>query len=133
LALARPDGLSVRQGRKFGLELGLALLALGGLAWWRGRGPVALGLWVAAVLLLLAALLVPARLRPVERAWMGCARLMSRVTTPLLVGALYFIVITPTAILMRALGRNPLDSRGERDSSWVARDPARRGDMRRQF
>jgi hypothetical protein len=133
LALGAPASLSVREGRKFGFTVGFAFLGLGGLAWWRGRGPVAEVFWVAAGLLLLAALLVPARLRPVERAWMGWARLISRVTTPILLGLMYFVVITPTAIVLRALGRNPLASRRERDSLWVARDAARRSDLRRQF
>lgn len=133
MALGAPTGLSVREGRKFGFTLGFAFLGLGGLAWWRGRGPVAEVFWAAAGLLLLAALFVPARLRPVERAWMGWARLISRVTTPILVGVMYFVVITPTAIVMRALGRNPLTSRRDRDSLWVARDEAHRSDLRRQF
>jgi hypothetical protein len=133
LALGSSTGLSAQKGRKFGYTVGLALLGLGGLAWWRGRGPVAEVFWVAAGLLLLAAHFVPARLRPVERAWMGWARLMSKVTTPILIGAMYFVVITPTAILMRALGRNPLTARRDRDTLWVTRDDARRSDLRRQF
>jgi len=133
LALGISTDLSVRQGRRFGLTLGLAFLGLGGLARWRGRGLVAEVLWVTASLLLLAALLAPARLRPVERAWMRWAQWMSRITTPILVGVLYFVVITPTALLMRAFGKNPLTSRRGRDSLWVDRDEARRSDLRRQF
>jgi hypothetical protein len=125
--------LSVREGRRFGLTVGLALLGLGGLAWWRGRAPVAEVLWAGAGLLLLAALVAPARLRPVERAWMAWARLVSRVTTPILVGVLYFAVLTPTAILMRACGRNPLTSRRDGDTLWVDRGEARRSDLHRQF
>ena len=135
LALGISSGLSVREGRRFGLTVGLALLGLGGLAWWRGRVPVAGVLWVAAGLLFLAALLAPARLRPVERVWMRWARLMSTVTTPILVGVLYFVVITPMAVLMRALGRNPLTPRprrGRRDTLWVDRE-AHRSDLHRQF
>jgi hypothetical protein len=64
---------------------------------------------------------------------MRWAQLMSRVTTPILVGVMYFVVITPTAVLMRALGRNPLTSRRDRDTLWVARGEVRRSDLRRQF
>jgi saxitoxin biosynthesis operon SxtJ-like protein len=133
LALGISTGLSVREGRRFGLTVGPAFLVLGGLAWWRGRVPVAGVFWVVAGLLLLAALLAPARLQPVERVWMRWARLMSQVTTPILIGVLYFVVITPMAILMRALGRNPLASRHDRDTLWVARGEARRSDLHRQF
>jgi hypothetical protein len=64
---------------------------------------------------------------------MGWARWISRVTTPILIGGIYFIVITPTAILMRALGKNPLTSRRAGDTLWVARGEAGRSDLGRQF
>lgn len=133
MALGPSTSLTVRQGRKFGLTVGLAFLALGALVWWRGRVPVAAVFGVVAGLLLLAALLVPASLRPVERAWMRGAELISRVTLPILIGVLYFAVITPIGIVMRALGRNPLDSRRHRETSWVDRGDDRRSDLRRQF
>jgi hypothetical protein len=133
LALGTSSSLIVRQGRNFGLTVGFAFLGLGGLAWWRGRWPVAEVFWVVAGLLLLAALIVPARLGPVERAWMRLARLMSRITTPVLIGVVYFVVITPIGLLMRFVGRNPLTSRRHGDTLWVDRGEARRSDLRRQF
>jgi hypothetical protein len=127
------SSLSVRQGRKFGFTVGLAFLVLGGLAWWRGRHPVAEGFGVVAGLLLLAALLVPARLLPVEKVWMRGARLISKVTNPIIIAFLYFVVITPTATLIRLLGRDTLTSRRDRDTLWVPRGEFRRSDLRRQF
>jgi len=63
---------------------------------------------------------------------MRWGRLVSGVTAPILIGVVYFGVITPTGILLRALGRNRLNSGRNRDSLWVARE-ARRSDLRRQF
>jgi hypothetical protein len=133
LALGTSTNLNVREGRKFGFTLGVAFLVLGGLAWWRGHRPVADGFLVVAGLLLLAGLLVPARLRPVERAWMRGARLISLVTNPIIIAILYFVVITPIAVLMRVLGWNTLTSRRHRDTLWIPRGEARRSDLRRQF
>ena len=126
-----PAGLSPSAGRRFGLTVGGAFLALAGLLWWRDHpagSAVAAGL---GALLALGGLLVPARLGPVFRAWMGLAHAISRVTTPIALGIVYFIVITPLGVLMRLLGKNPI-GRSKAESYWVARADAR-GTMSNQF
>jgi hypothetical protein len=132
VALGISTVMSVRKGRNFGFTVGLTFLALSGLAWWHSRVPAAEVLCVAGGLLILGALLAPARLSTLESAWMRWGRLVSGVTAPILIGVVYFGVITPTGILLRALGRNRLNSGRNRDSLWVARE-ARRSDLRRQF
>src|SRR5438093_4840490 len=87
--------LTVAEGRRFGLTVGAAFLALAGLAWWRGRVltfDVAVGVGLALVI---AALVVPARLGLFYRLWMGLAAVMSKVTTPIFMGIVYFVVVTP--------------------------------------
>ena len=125
--------MSAREGRKFGLSVGLAFLALGTLAWWRGRALTADVYFCISGVLLAAALVVPARLGPVERAWMRLALLISRVTTPIFMGIVYYVVVTPTGFLMRVLGRNQLTSAHDRETLWVPRGESRRSDLRRQF
>jgi hypothetical protein len=79
-----------------------------------------------------AGLLVPAHLGPVQRGWMGLAHAISRVTTPIFMGVVYFVVITPIGLLRRVLGGNPL--RAHRGATgWVDRQQAPRGDLTRQF
>jgi hypothetical protein len=63
---------------------------------------------------------------------MGLAHAISRVTTPIFMGIVYFLVITPVAAVRRAVGGNPL--RAHRGASgWVDRQTAPRGDLTRQF
>ncbi len=84
-----------------------------------------------------AGLAVPARLQPVERAWMGLAHLLSKVTTPIFMGIVYFVVLTPIAIVRRMAGGNPMTHKLEADSYWAKREPlepeAARQRMERQF
>ena len=121
------------QGRKFGLTVGAAFGALGGLLLWRGHEQVAIVLLVAAGLLLSAGIAVPTRLGPVERAWMGMALAISKVTTPILMSVVYFLVMAPVGLLRRAFGGNPLRQHGPRDSNWVEHKPSEHGSLRRQF
>ena len=130
-----PARLSAAAGRKFGLTVGGAFGVLAALAWWRGH-PLTLGIF--ATLgggLVLAALVVPTGLGPVYRAWMGLGLQLSRVTTPIFVSAIFFLVVTPTGLLMRLFGRRPLARPPGSGTLWVTRpaDARQRRDMEHQF
>jgi hypothetical protein len=134
LAAGIPARLSAADGRKFGLTVGGAFLVLAAVAFWRGRATTTAVLGSLGAALVLAALVAPTALGPVERAWMGLARAISKVTTPIVMGVVYFVVFTPFALAMRVAGRDALWLRRRGASTWVPR-PAdqQRGDLRRQF
>ncbi len=123
------------EGRKFGLTVGTAFLLLTGILWWRGKHGAIPYLGTLGGGLIGAGLAVPTLLGPIYRAWMGLAHLLSKITTPIFMGVVYFLVLTPTAFLMRAFGRRPLVRRAEGDSFWIERDSAapEPSRMKRQF
>lgn len=122
------------QGRRFGWTVGGAFLALAAIVWWRGHLKTAATFGVLGGALSLAALVIPASLGPVERAWMGLAKVISKVTTPIVMGLMYLLVLTPFGILRRAFGGNPLVHRPGDTGFWQPRAAdRRRGDLRRQF
>lgn len=128
-----PARLSPAEGRKFAFVVGTAFLVLAAVFWWRGHAFPMRAAGAIGALLMLAGLVTPGRLGPVHRAWMGLAHAISKVTTPVFMGLLYFLVLTPAGILRRTLGRNPL-VRPAGPSFWIDRDPAhRRSDLERQF
>lgn len=83
-------------------------------------------LWLIGGSLVVAALLVLQRLGPVERVWVALAHAISKVTTPILMGIVYFLVVTPIGLVMRLLGRNRSRRHGQRQASrhppsWTGR------------
>ena len=132
MAQGSPARLSPAEGRRFALTLAAAFAVLTALLWWRGHETPAGVTGTAAAAFAAAGLLVPGRLGPVQRAWMGLAHAISRVTTPIFMGVVYFLVITPIGILRRAFGGNPLRAHRGR-SGWVDRQGEPRGDLNRQF
>ena len=124
-----------QQGRRFGLTVGAAFLVLGSIAWWRGHPTTVTVLGGLGTILVLAGLVIPAYLGPVERAWMALAHAISRVTTPIVMGVMYFVVLTPIGLLRRTIGSNPLTHVAHDDTFWKPRPPnARRSaSMERQF
>lgn len=63
--------------------------------------------WVVAAALSLAALVAPARLRPVYRVWMRFAELLGWINTRIILGLIFYLIFVPFGLLMR-LVRDPM-------------------------
>jgi hypothetical protein len=125
---------SRRELRAFGLSVGGAFGVLAALAWWRGRAGTGMGLAVLGSVLVVGGAVAPLALRRVHRVWMALAHAISRVTTPILMGIVYFGLFTPLGAVLRLTGRRPLARARSATTFWIDRPPAeRRSDMRRQF
>jgi len=119
-----PPGERERRAlRGFGIGLGIVLLVFA----WRARGDaessgMIAGLAAASVLLALAR---PSAFGPAYRLWMPVARFLARVNLRLVCGILYYLVVTPNGLLLRALGLRPLELklRGK-DSYWEEKPPS---------
>jgi hypothetical protein len=129
-----PARLTAAAGRKFGFTVGLAFVALGSIAYWRGKHATSTVLLSLGGALVVAALVAPTLLGPVERAWMGLARLISKVTTPVFMAVVYFVAITPIGFIRR-LGGSPIMKRERTASRWEPHIPAvaDRENMEHQF
>ena len=129
--------LTASEGRRFAWTLAGAFAVFATIAWWRGRERVALVFATLAATFFLAGLIAPTRLGPVERAWMGVAHAISRVTTPLFMGIVYFVVLTPIGLFRRAVTKHTLSPARSAKTFWIDRkkvDPdAARRRMERQF
>ncbi len=126
--------LTAKEGRHFGLTVGLAFVALAGLLAWRGHVTGATVAAAVGALLVVAGVVVPGRLDPVHRAWMGLATAISKVTTPIIMSVVYFVVITPFGLVRRAMGGSPVVHRSAEGTYWKRRAAGRgRGDLTRQF
>jgi Saxitoxin biosynthesis operon protein SxtJ len=132
LAEGSPARLTAPEGRKFAFTLAAAFGGLAALLLWRERRIVATAFAGVAVAFAVAGLLLPGRLGPVYRAWMGLAHAISKVTTPIFLGVVYFLVITPIGLVRRTVGGNPLREY-QGPSGWVDRQGSPRSDLTRQF
>jgi saxitoxin biosynthesis operon SxtJ-like protein len=110
--------LTASEGLRFGLLVGGAFLLLGVLLWWRTWLVGGLVAVVLGTALISAGLAAPNRLGPVYRGWMALALAISKVTTPVLMGLLYFLVLTPTGLIARLFGHRPLSRSRDAANYW---------------
>ncbi len=83
--------------------------------------------WAGALSAVFAAtaLLTPKVLAPLNRGWMRFGALLHRIMSPVLLAIMFFVVLTPFALVMRATGRRPLALSRDKsaDTYWVHRAP----------
>src|SRR4051812_12393290 len=122
--------LSSREGRIFGVTLSAGFFLIALLSMHRHHRAAAAFAFSISMLCLLAALFVPTRLGPAQRAWTRLGESIGYVTTPVFLGIAYYLVLTPTAMVRRLTGHR----RRPGNSSWSQRAPlAEREKMERQF
>jgi hypothetical protein len=104
----------------FGVTMAAALAVLTAFRIWRrGFDEIAIGALIVAALFALTALLTPATLAPVYRLWMRLAEVLGWINTRILLIIIFYLVVTPVALVMRLFGHKPLEARGRDGSHWT--------------
>lgn len=102
--------------RDFGLSTGAAIVVIFGVVF-----PWILDLnwpvwpWVFAAPIWVLALLQPLWLRLIYKGWMRFGLLAGRMMTPLVLGIVFFVMISPMAMIRRLFGSDPLHRTFEPD------------------
>jgi hypothetical protein len=132
----RSEELPGSSDRSFGLVFAGFFALLTALKWHK-RGELSFPLLCLVLLFLLFALLAPRALAPLNRLWTKLGLFLHQVTSPILLGLVFYLVFTPMGILMRLTGRDPMRRKWEKSAPtyWIeaASDPANPGGMRDQF
>jgi hypothetical protein len=98
--------------RDFGLVTGATFAILFGLLFpWLLDRPWPIWPWFVLCVLGGLGLVLPETLRPVYAVWMRFGLLASKVTTPLVLGIAFFLVISPMAMFRKLFGRDAMRRR----------------------
>ena len=111
----------------------MCVAVFGGLSLWRGHLYLPRVLLGLGGTLMASGVLIPSHLGPVYRGWMAFGRAINKVTSPIVIGAMYFVVLSPVGMLLRVLGRNPLRHRERNGGFWMPASSDGRSDLETQF
>ena len=122
--LAQDETVVIGSDRVFGIVFAVVFTAIGLFPLLRGASPRGWSLAVAGGFLAVA-LVKPTWLAPLNTLWFRFGLLLQRVVHPIVLAVIYFAVVTPTGLVMRALGKDPLRLRFDPDATsyWIPRDP----------
>lgn len=113
--------------RRFGVQTGVVFGVLFGLVlpWLFADEPIRWPVWpwlVGGVLVLLG-LVMPLWLLPVRAGWFRLGLVLGTINAHLILGILYYVVLTPIGLLLRLFGKDPLGLRF-RPSQTTYREPS---------
>lgn len=109
--------------RSFGLVF-TAVFVIVGLLPLLGDGQIRIWALIVAALILAISFIRPTLLAPLNLIWFKFGMLLGKVMTPIVMGLLYFVTITPIGLIMRAVGKDPLRTKlePEAETYWQKRD-----------
>ena len=117
---------SMPSTRSFGLLFTLVFAALASYAyfmhWQRAVYVTAASL---SIITIAVTLLAPKLLSPFNRAWFLLGEMLGKIVSPVVLGVIFFGLLTPVGLFTRLFGRDELRlKKRESSSHWVEREPA---------
>lgn len=110
--------------RSFGIVFATVFMLVGLWPLLAGATPRWWALAIAGAFLF-AGLALPRILRPLNSVWLRFGLLLHRITSPVILAMLFYLTVLPTGLVMRALGKDLLRLRFDRNarSYWIERSP----------
>ena len=88
---------------------------------------------ILAVIFLILGLLNSSILTPLNKIWFKFGILLGTIISPIVMGIVFFGVVTPTALMMKIFGKNLLGlKKTNKESYWIER-PKIKSKMKNQF
>jgi hypothetical protein len=115
--------VAIKRGseRNFGLVIAAALSLV--LGWRYAHGVAPHLIWLVVIALLLAcALFAPKVLAPLNKLWFALGLALGKIVAPLVMAAIFFLILTPIALWRRLHGHDTLGLRVKAESTWRKRD-----------
>ncbi len=128
------DAAAMGSERSFGLVFAAVFAAVGS---WPLLTGSELRWWALAIafVFVLAALLIPRILVPLNRIWFRIGLLLGRIAGPVVMALIFFGAVVPTALVMKLRRKDLLRLKPDRDADtyWIKRDDSVAGSMHDQF
>jgi hypothetical protein len=120
----REEPVKGSSNRSFGLVFTALFLIIGLAPLLHGRGPRYWSLVISAAFLAVT-LIRPDLLQPLNTLWTKFGLLLHKIVNPIVMGLLFFLILTPFGTALRLMGKDPLSRRFDPAASsyWIPRQP----------
>ena len=88
---------------------------------------------IIAIIFLILGLLNSKILTPLNKIWFKLGILLGSFVSPIVMGVVFFVIVTPTSLIMKVLGKNLLNlKRDNKRTYWIERSKIK-SKMKNQF
>ena len=88
---------------------------------------------VISIIFLLLGLINSQILTPLNILWFKFGMLLGRFVSPIVMGLVFFLVVTPTGLIMKLFNKDLLKLRKNKNSSYWIKRPETKSEMKNQF
>ena len=130
-----PNNSKVKMGsnRSFGIVFFIVFLIIG---LWPTLNDGEIRIWsiVASIIFLILGLINSKLLTQLNILWFKFGKLLGSIVAPIVMGIVFFLVITPIGLIMKIIGKDLLNKRynNKSKSYWINREKSK-GTMKQQF
>ena len=88
---------------------------------------------IIAIIFLFLGLINSKVLTPLNKLWFKFGILLGRIVSPVIMGVIFFLVVTPIALIMRIIGKDLLNLKFNKDRSYWIKKAGPKSNMKNQF
>ena len=126
------DEIKISSNRSFGIVFFVVFLLFGTYPLLKGGDLKIIPLLIAIIFLILG-VLNSKLLSPLNKFWFKFGLLLGRVISPIVMGVIFFLVVTPIGFVMRLLGKDVLQLKKTNDKSYWLKKSNFKSKMKNQF
>ena len=126
------DDIKIGSNRSFGIVFFVVFLIIATYPLINGDG---LRLWslIISIVFLFLGLLNSKILAPFNKIWFKFGILLGKIVSPLIMGIIFFLVVTPIGLLMRLLGKDLINLKYNNNKSYWIEKKGPKSKMKNQF
>ena len=88
---------------------------------------------IISLIFLILGLLNSKILNPLNKLWFKFGIILGRIISPLIMGIIFFLVVTPTGLIMKLLRKDILNLRYNKNKSYWIKKNEQKNNMKNQF
>ena len=126
------DDIKISSNRSFGIIFFVVFLLIG-LYPLTYDGDIRIGFVIISLIFLVLGLLNSKILTPLNKLWFKLGIFLGKVISPIIMGIIFFLVVTPTGLIMRLLGKDVLNLKYNKNQSYWIEKKGPKSKMKNQF
>jgi hypothetical protein len=126
------DDIKISSNRSFGIVFFVVFLLIS-LFPLINSGEIRIWSLIISFIFLILGLLKSKILTPLNTLWFKFGIFLGKIVTPIVMGVIFFFVVTPTGLIMRALGKDLLNLKYNLNKSYWIKKSGPKSKMKDQF
>jgi cytochrome c oxidase subunit IV len=126
------DNIKIGSNKSFGIVFSIVFLLITIYPLINSEG---LRVWslIIAIIFLFLGLINSKILTPLNMLWFKFGILLGRIVSPIIMGIIFFLVVTPIALIMRIIGKDLLNLKFNKEKSYWIEKNGPKSKMKNQF